>query len=232
MGRKQTIRTRWRVVAALAIIALAAAVWGWWKFSHWTPSREAFPLQGVLIGAGDGNPSFVSLKAVGAQFAYLEASQGATGRGPGFIRELAAARAAGLQAGAVHRYDPCVPADVQAANFVTVVPRDEALLPPAVELDKIADQCSGKVSDAEVESELTTFLNQIEGHAGKPALLKISASFEERYHFASRVERNLWLTREWFEPDYAGRPWTLWTANTRLISDASASPLRWVVVQP
>ena len=32
--------------------------------------------------------------------------------------------------GAVHRYDPCQPADRQSANFVTVVPRDAKLLPP------------------------------------------------------------------------------------------------------
>jgi lysozyme len=232
MGRKQAIRTRWRVAAALALAALGVAGWGWWQFSHWTPSREAFPVQGVLIGARDGPANFVSLKAVGADFAYLEASRGGTGRDPGFIRNLAAARAAGLQAGAVHLYDTCVPADVQAGNFVTVVPRDAAMLPPAIELDKTADDCDGQVGDAEVESELTTFLNQIEGHTGKTALLMLSRRFEQRYHLASRIDRNLWLTREWLEPDYAGRPWTLWTANARLRSDASATPLRWVVVQP
>ena len=232
MGRKQAIRTRWRVLAVLVLAALAGAGWGWWQFSHWTPAREAFPVQGVLIGARDGVANFVSLKAVGAQFAYLEASIGGAGRDPGFIRNLAGADAARLQAGAVHLYDPCVAADVQAANFVTIVPRDAGLLPPAVELDQTAEDCDAKVSDAEVESELTTFLNQIEGHTGKPALLKLSRRFEQRYHLASRIERNLWLTREWLEPDYAGRPWTLWTANARLMSDASATPLRWVVVQP
>jgi lysozyme len=232
MGRKRAISTRWRVAAALALVALAGAGWLYWQFSHWTPSRERFPVQGVLIGARDARPSFASLKAVGADFAYLEASRGGGARDPDFGRNLAAARAAGLKAGAVHLYDPCVPADLQAGNFVTVVPRDDALLPPAVELDRTADDCAGQVSDAAVESELTTFINQIEAHAGQPALLMISSRFERRHHIAARIDRNLWLTREWFEPDYAGRPWTLWTANERLRNDASARPLRWVVAQP
>jgi lysozyme len=46
------------------------------------------------------------------------------------------------------------------------------------------------------------------------------------------VERNLWLTRTWLQPDYAGRPWTLWTANAAYRNEASDTPVRWVVLQP
>jgi lysozyme len=141
-------------------------------------------------------------------------------------------RDSGLSYGAVHRYDPCVPADRQAANFVTIVPRQAGMLPPAIELDKLADDCPNRVSEAAVESELTTFLNQIEGHVGEPALLKVSKDFEERYHIATKLDRNLWLTRDWFQPDYAGRPWTLWTANSSYRNEASDAPVRWVVLQP
>src|SRR5690606_18358728 len=131
-----------------------------------------------------------------------------------------------------HASDPCGPAERQAANFVTIVPRDDALLPPAIALDSLADRCADPVSEAAVESELTTFLNQIEGHVGKPAVLKIGRAFEERYRLAARLERNLWLDRDWLEPDYAGRPWTLWTANSALLTEAGDIPLRWVVLQP
>ncbi len=130
----------------------------------------------------------------------------------------------------MHRYDPCQPAETQAANFVTVVPRDGAMLPPALDLDLLADACPVKVSDAAVTSELMTFLNQIETHTGKPTILKISSRFEARYHLAAKLDRNLWLVRTRFQPDYAGRPWMLWTANAMLDSAASDEPLRWVVV--
>ena len=125
-----------------------------------------------------------------------------------------------------------MPADRQAANFVTIVPREVAMLPPAVELDKLADQCPNRVSEAAVESELTTFLNEIEGHVGKPAVLKVSKAFEEHYGIAARMERNLWLTRNRFQPDYGGRPWTLWTANASYRNEASDAAVRWVVLQP
>ena len=86
------------------------------------------------------------------------------------------------------------------------------------------------MSQSAIESELTTFLNQIETHTGKPTILKISRRFEKRYRLATRIDRNLWLESTYMLPEYAGRPWTLWTANAMLKSEASASALRWVVV--
>ncbi len=222
---------RWRWLGALVLIGIVAAGWGWWDVRHWQPLRSDYPVQGVEIGAGDGDVDFTALKAIGADFAYIDASASAFARDPGADHNLDAARGAGLQVGAVHRYDPCQPADRQAANFVTVVPRDRTMLPPAVDLATLADNCPVAVSDASVVSELMTFLNQIETHTGKPAILKIAPEFEARYHIAGGIRRNLWLVRDRIEPEYGGRPFTLWTANSALGNAADDQPLRWVVVQ-
>lgn len=230
--RKSSSRTKLRIAAVLLLIALVGGGWTWWHLHHWQPERSAYQMQGVEIGLADGDVDWRAIKAIGANFAYIDASASAFARDQNFSANLEAARAAKLQVGAVHRYDPCQPADKQAANFVTVVPRDGAMLPPAVELDMLADDCPMKVGDAAIESELTTFLNQVETHAGKPAILKLGKAFEQRYHIAARIDRNLWLTRDRFEPDYAGRPWTLWTANEALENEAGGEPVRWVVVQP
>lgn len=232
MGRKRA--STWRVRAAAFVLLLAVAGGGaaWWWARHWMPPRAAYPVQGALVGAQDGTIDFHALHAVGAGFVYLEASRGASGRDRAFARNLREVRGSGLQVGAVHGYDPCVPAERQAANFVTIVPRDSTLLPPVIALDKLAADCRDSTSEVAVESELTTFLNQVEGHVGKPAVLKVSRAFEERYAISARMERNLWLEGDWMEPDYAGRPFTLWTANGALRSEGAPGPLRWVAVQP
>ena len=62
-------------------------------------------------------------------------------------------------------------------------------------------------------------------------MLKVSPAFEGTYHLAARLKRDLWLTRTYFYPDYVGRPWTLWTANTMLRTEAGDGEVRWVVVQ-
>ena len=186
----------------------------------------------MLVGEGDGRVRFDIVKGLGGSFVYLEASRGAKGRDRGFITNLAAARAAGLMVGAVHVFDPCLSADSQAANFVVVVPRDRKLLPPAILMDGDAQFCPQPVREAAIQSELMTLVNQIEAHAGRPVILAPSAAFERRYRIGGRIERNLWLARNLAEPTYAGRPWTLWTANSHLQSEAADRPLRWVVARP
>ena len=88
------------------------------------------------------------------------------------------------------------------------------------------------MSEAAIQSELMTLVNQIEAHAGMPAILAPSAEFERKYRVGGRIERNLWLTRSLAEPIYAGRPWMLWTANEALQTEAGEHPLRWVVARP
>lgn len=231
MVRKTSSRTRLRLLGAAVLLALIGGLYAWWDMRHWQPPRAAWPLQGVEVGSQDGAVDWKAIKAIGADFAYLDASASAFARDDSFARNLEEAKVDKLQLGAVHSYDPCQPAERQAANFVTVVPRDSAMLPPAVYLDLLADACPVKVSDAAVLSELTTFLNQIETHTGKASILKLSKAFEARYHVAAAIDRNLWLERERFQPDYAGRPWMLWTANSALATEAGAGPMRWVVVQ-
>lgn len=232
MGRKRAFPWRWRIAAAVTLAVAAGGGWVWWRAQHWSPPRETYPMQGVLVGAADGEVDFRALAAIGADFAYLEASIGEEGRDAMLGANLRALEDGVLPYGAVHEYDPCVPAERQAANFVTIVPRDSQMLPPVISLDMLATDCADPVSEAAVESELTTFLNQVEGHTGQPAVLKVSRRFEEEYGIATRIERNLWLTQSYLEPEYAGRPFTLWTANPGLWTEVTDEPVRWVVVQP
>ncbi|WP_347302594.1 glycoside hydrolase family 25 protein [Croceibacterium sp. TMG7-5b_MA50] len=231
MGRQRTWwqARRWRVALGVVLASLPVTAWGWWQAAHWAPDAAAFPVQGVVLGAADGAVDMRVLAATGARFAYLEASRGAGARDPLFARNLALGQAAGLRIGAIHRYDPCVPADMQAASFVTTVPRLPAMLPPAVALVKTAEGCADPLAATGLEGELTTFLNQIEHHTGSRALLAIDPAFAAQHPQAADLGRKLWVTSDWWQPD---QPWTLWTANAAYRSEASDAPLRWVVAQP
>ena len=230
MAKRKSARRRWLAAAALLVLLVVGA--GWWQAGEWRPARERFPVQGAEVGSEDGAVNFAALKAAGADFVYLDASDGAKARDAGFEENLERARKAGLQAGALHRFDPCSGVDPQVGNFVTVVPRDPALLPPAVELELDLERCPTPPAEAALQSELTTFLNQLEAHTGKPAILKVSRGFEARYRVAGMIDRNIWVTGGYLAPGYARRPWVMWTANPRLRSTAADGRLRWVVVRP
>ena len=155
-------RKKGRFGLLVKLVLLAALIGaGYWFYTEyeqrsWRPDEATYPDQGALIGERDAAVDFAVLKGLGASFVYLEASRGARGKDANFSRNLAAAREAGLQVGAVHLFDPCETADGQSANYVTIVPRDADLLPAAIKLTRTTDECFERVSDAAVQSELLT----------------------------------------------------------------------------
>ncbi|MEA1618400.1 glycoside hydrolase family 25 protein [Erythrobacter sp. T5W1-R] len=229
--RKAPRRWLWRAGALAGLTGLAFLAWFWWDMRAWRPDETVFPEQGAVIASNAAATRFATLKALGAAFAYLELPDESGPPDPGFAARLAAAREAGLKVGVIHVFDPCRPADAQSAFFTRMVPRDSGWLPPAIALTRLADGCAQPVSDAAVESELVTFINQIETHAGKPVILKLGRAFQERHRSAQALERDLWLMRDRAQPDYAGRPWLLWSANASLVSEAAEEPIEWAVVQ-
>ncbi|MFZ1567028.1 GH25 family lysozyme, partial [Sphingorhabdus sp.] len=143
---------------------------------------------------------------------------------------LEAVREAGIRYGALHRFDICRLATDQATLFITTVPRLNGALPPAVELD-FSGSCTKRPDRALILSELSTFLSQIEAHSGQPAILLLSPDFEAAYKISSEVDRNVWLERTWMLPDYAARPWVMWTANRSRRVSGIDGRVRWVVVR-
>jgi lysozyme len=224
---------RWllRGAALAALLGITFAAWLWWDMRSWRPDEALYPEQGALIASGGGAVRFETIAALGGAFVYLALPETGGAPDPGFSARLAAARAAGLKVGVVQRFNPCLRADPQSADFTRQIARDGALLPPAIALERLADGCDPQVSDAAVESELMTLINQIERHAGKPVILKLGRAFEDRHRTATTLARDLWLARDRARPDYAGRPWLLWSANSALVTEASEDPIEWVVVQ-
>jgi lysozyme len=239
-SKRRRAPRRWllRLTALAVLFGLAFAAWLWWDMRSWRPDPDLYPEQGALVPAGTAPVRFETLKAIGASFVYLPLAAGAGVRAGaradapgGFADRFAAARRAGMKVGVVLAFDPCAGADAQSGVFAQMVPRDAGLLPPAIALEGLADACDPKVSDAATESELMTLINQIELHAGKPVILKLSPAFQERHKTATALARDLWLARDRARPDYAGRPWLLWSANSARVTEAGEEPVEWVVVQ-
>lgn len=224
-------RWLWRLAALGLAVACAFVAWLWWDMRTWRPDETTFPEQGAVIVSNAGAVRFATVKALGGAFAYLTLPDEAGPPDPGFAARLTAARDAGLKVGVIHGFDPCRSADKQSAFFTRMVPRDAAWLPPVIALTRLGEMCAEPVSDAAVESELVTLINQIEAHAGKPVILKLARDFQQRHRSAQALERDLWLMRDRAQPDYAGRPWLLWSANSSYESEASEEPIEWAVVQ-
>lgn len=214
-------------LSALLMLALFAA-FTWWS-THWRPDRSVWPAQGVAIGPANAPVSWPGLASQGATFAYIDAVTGGTRAQSSFTAQRAAARTAGLRVGAIHHYALCQLASDQAAAFVTLVPRDADALPPAVVLD-IDANCPHQPTRALLLSELTTFLNQLETHIGKPAIIAPSDEFEAKYAIGDAINRAMWLRRNWRAPAAEGPAWVIWQANDRVRVAGSTGATRWLVL--
>jgi len=217
--------------ALIALVGIIYSAWFWIDMRSWRPDEGTYPEQGAQIATGSAGVRFETLKATGADFVYLELGGATAAPDPGFRERFGAAREAGLRVGIVHPFDPCLRADPQSARFTRMVARDEELLPPAIALIRMPDECDSPVSEAAVTSEVLTLVNQIEAHAGQPAIIKLGTEFEQAFRIAGSLDRDLWLMRDRSVPRYAGRPWLLWSANSQLVSEATGQPIEWVVVQ-
>lgn len=214
-------------ILALIIGLLTAFALGW--ASRWRPDRATWPVQGVLLSASNGPIHWGRLKAAGADFAYIEATIGGKNRDARFLANRDGARAAKTRYGALHRFSLCDLATTQAANFDTLVPRDSDALPPAVAIG-YEEGCTDRPTQAMLESELTTFLTQVESHMGRRAILMPSDDVAADYSFVE-LKRPLWLTRSFRAPD-EGTQWRMWQASTRAHVDGADGQVSWNVINP
>lgn len=219
-----------RIGAFIVLLLLAAGLALWWA-ARWTPDRAQYPVQGVTIDADNGDVHWGSIKAAGADFAYIMGTDGSAAVDPKFVRNMAGAREAGVQAGAIHRYSLCQLATDQAANFIRHVPRRPDALPAVVWLD-YDDRCPDRPTRALLLSELATFLAQIEAHMGKRSLIAPGPAFEADYKVTQGIARTTWLRRDFFEPDYGAHPWAMWQANNYVRLPGADGTVGWNALRP
>lgn len=227
MAGGQSRHWRWGAIL-LAVVLGVYAIWS--MVTGWAPSREDYPVQGIIVSAANGTPEWARLGATGVDFAYITASEGASARDAQFAANLEGAQQAGVRYGSLHHFDICKLASDQATLFMTTVPRSEQALPPVVQLD-FSESCKSRPNRALILSELATFLTQIEAHSGTPAILLLGRDFEKEYRVSNAIDRTIWAEGNWFLPDYTARPWVMWTANDHRRIDGIDGPVRWAVAR-
>lgn len=211
-------------LGVLAALALA----GWWYAIHWRPSATDYPLQGIDVSSQTGAIDWPTVRAAGADLAYIRATASIY-RDPAFAANWSDARAAGLRRGALHVYSFCTSATDQANTFIVTVPRVSDALPAAV---SIGDWCDAWPKRARLIEDLARFARVVESHTGKPLILLITPAIEAKYDLARAFERPVWATGNYFPPTYLSRPWRMWRANGRRRIEGADRAVGWNVVAP
>lgn len=219
-----------KLVFIIAGMALLAGL-GWRFVTHWGPGRTAFPTQGIDVSQVQGVIDWKAARAAGVDFAYVRASQGSDMRDERFAANWPESAAAGVKRGAYHVFSLCRPGREQATNFIALVPREEAALPHALDLE-FEGNCAARPPRQTLIAEIATFIEMAEAHSEKPMILYMTREFEDQYRVIEAIDRPLWLRRAGLEPGYGGRPWVMWQANPKRHVDGIEGEVDWDVVRP
>jgi lysozyme len=218
-------------VAVAALAAAGLAFGGWTYATGWHPPADQYPLQGVDLGPNPPAVEWGTVRARGADFAYIVATVGAKERDPAFEENWAALPDAGLRRGAVHVYSLCQLASDQANAFNTFVPRTKDALPAAIDV-RFQDNCDARPERSVLIGELARFIAMVEAHTRKPVLLRLSKPVEKYYQLSAAIDRPVWAMANVFPPAYAKPPWRIWRASDFRRVDGIDGPVNWDVVAP
>jgi lysozyme len=175
---------------------------------------RALPIQGIDISRYQGDVDFARLRAAGAHFVFIKATEGIDYVDPNFARNWARARAAGMPRAAYHFMFWCRTASEQARWFEKNVPNDPDALPPIldVEWNNHSQLCPKKLTPDEAFAKVEVMLDLLERHTGKLPIIYTDIAFHRDVLAGRHLPNTFWLRSVAAEPDhrYADRDYTFW----------------------
>ena len=209
---------RRRVAAAVAGVAVgclllaAAYLTGWWQ-PH-ACQATLYPVRGIDVSNHQGIIDWDDVADDGMQFAYIKATEGGDWRDAYFPANWELSAEAGVCRGAYHFFTLRTPGAAQAANFMAVVPRDDAALPPAIDLE-FPGNADTRPTVADFQEELTIFIRLIKARYDREPVIYTTTEFRRHYLVDYPLPR-LWLRAIITAPRLPGHyRWRFWQYSDR-----------------
>ena len=194
-------------LTAAGVVAIAAIVS---RDQLAAPDQTRFAVQGVDVSHHQGQIDWAALARGDVQFAYIKATEGADHRDSLFARNWLASAESGVQRGAYHFFTFCSPGAAQAAHFMRVVPRGQAMLPPAVDVE-YSGNCTNRPSNDRIRRELHILLRDLTVAYGRKPILYTTNEARVRLLWGAFNEYPLWIRNVYAPPWTLGvTHWTLW----------------------
>ncbi|TPJ54714.1 MULTISPECIES: GH25 family lysozyme [unclassified Mesorhizobium] len=181
------------------------------NFGRSSPRHLA--VHGVDVSRWQGNVNWEKLRAQGANFAYIKATDGGDHLDPMFTRNWRNADAAGLKRGAYHFFYWCRTAGEQADWFIRNVPRVEGALPPVIDVEWNGESsCKRRPSREKVLEKMQVFMDKLERHYGQRPIIYTAPDFYRDNLRGEFLDYSFWLRAVAQHPSkvYPGRKWLFW----------------------
>lgn len=151
----------------------------------------------------------MEVKGIKIGFVFIKATEGRTLVDRQFRRNWMGANKAGIPTGAYHFFIPGRNPEAQARNFMGIVSLNKGDLPPVLDVEH-----AGRVSVAEMQAEVKTWLQMVEQHYGVTPLIYTNIAFYEKYFSQGFEKYPVWIAH-YLQPDKPRleSPWLFWQHN-------------------
>jgi lysozyme len=208
----------------LAIVVGGALLLSWVVYPLVEPAAFYYEVRGVDVSHHQGAIDWENLKAGGADFAYIKASEGETFNDPRFSRNWFGAEQAGVLRGAYHFFTQCRTGKAQAANFIRVVPKDPDALPPVIDAEHMGP-CKDRNPVTNVASEIQILLDTLEKHYGKRPIIYSTREFHDAYLIGKFPKARFWVRSLILFPRFRKDSWVFWQYHNRGRRDGVIGPV-------
>lgn len=173
-----------------------------------------FSVHGVDVSRWQENINWVKLRAHGANFAFIKATDGGDHLDKMFKVNWNNTRAAGVPRGAYHFMYWCRSGIEQAKWFIRNVPKEKGALPPVIdaEWNHQSRSCKQNQSPALVRKRMKEFMDVVERHYGQKPIIYTAPDFYEDNLEGHFTEYPFWLRSVAEHPQgrYPDRSFTFW----------------------
>ena len=205
------------IIVLQAVTAIGVASLFYFGILHFNnPSKTKFPVRGVDVSSYQGEIDWQTLSRQGIDFAYIKATEGSTFIDPRFEYNLKEAMDTDLFVGVYHFFSFDSPAETQFENIMKVVPKNETLLPVAVDVEFYGGNNKNPPSKETVTAELAILLKKLTEYYGKrPVIYALEDSYD-LYISGGFSEYEIWYRDVISSPKISdGREFTFWQFSNR-----------------
>lgn len=202
------------------IVLVGLGFWGYFAVRNRQVNINNFFVGGQVLGVDVSSyqidVDFRELASQGVEFVYIKATEGSSHVDNSFAEKWAAAKEAGMLAGAYHYFSYESSGLTQAENFIKAVGKLDGRLIPAVDMELTVEEVYNPPEKDDVVRGLKAFLAVVEEEYGVKPLIYAQKDYWDKYlaeDFSSypRWARNVFYP-VWID---AGDEWVVWQYNDR-----------------
>ncbi len=182
------------------------------------PSEKDYPIRGVDVSYYQGEIDWEILAEEGIDFAYIKATEGSSHVDVKFEENWEKAFKTDLKTGAYHFFSFESGGKSQAGHFISIVPKEEGMLPPVVDIEFYGDKFLNRPDAAKTRQELQSMLDELENYYGVKPIIYATESSYSMYIRGAFDEYPLWIRNVYFSPNM-GMPgkWTFWQYDSEAV---------------